>query len=100
MNIKFDYEKKELFIFNQFNYLGNDYNFSTKDKNNANFKFEFFNKFYCKDKNNANFKFEFFNKFYCILELKNNNNKYLSCDKDSDLIKLTNEKNYFIAYNI
>ena len=82
VNIKFDYEKKELFIFNQFNYLGNDYNFSTKDKNNA------------------NFKFEFFNKFYCILELKNNNNKYLSCDEDSDLIKLTNEKNYFIAYNI
>jgi hypothetical protein len=82
VNINFDFYKRELFIYNQFNYLGKEGNFSTKDKNDA------------------KFRFEFLNKFYCVLELKNNKNEYLSCDEDSGLIKLTNEKNYFIAYNI
>lgn len=82
VNLKFDFDKRELFIYNQFNYLGKEGNFSTKDKNDA------------------KFRFEFLNKFYCVLELKNNKNEYLSCDEDSGLIKLANEKNYFIAYNI
>ena len=81
VNLEFNFEKKEIYINNQYNYLGNNDNFITKEKNNA------------------KFQFEFFNKFYFIIKIKYNNN-YLSSHIDTGLIKLSNEENYFIAYNI
>ena len=81
INLEFDYENKELYINNQFSYLGHEGNFETKEKNKA------------------KFQFEFYSEYYYIIKITSNN-RYLSDDFNTGLIQLSNEENYFIAYNI
>ena len=84
INLELDYKKNEIYIKNQFNsYLKNENN----------------NNFLTQDKNEGKFQVEIFNEFYFIIKIKIKNS-YLSPDNDTDMVKLSNEEKYFIAYNI
>ena len=81
INLELNYDSENIYIKNQYKYLGNSPDFVTNDKNNA------------------KFQFHFLNKIYGIITFIYNN-QYLSSDIDTGFIKLSNEKNYFIIYNI
>ena len=81
INFELNNEFGDIYIKNQYKYLGNSPDFVTNDKNNA------------------KFQFLFFNKFYGIISFLYNN-QYLSSDIETGFIKLSNEKNFFIIYNI
>ena len=70
------------------NYIKNQYK---NLQNNPNF--------FITDKIEAKYDLEFINKFYGIITL-NANELYLSSKAYTELITLSNEKNYFIIYNI
>ena len=70
-----------IYIKNQFKYLGSK------------------NDFVATDKETAQYKYKFYNKFYGILTIFNNE-RFLSADADTGLVKLSEEANYFIIYNV
>ena len=74
-------QNSSIYIKNQFKYLGNK------------------NDFVATDKENAQYKYKFYNKFYGILTIFNNE-RFLSADPDTGLVKLSEEENYFIIYNV
>ena len=80
VNLDLILESNEIYIKNQYKYLGNKSDFVTTEKNDA------------------KYEFNFLNKFYGIISISYNN-KFLSSDNDTGSIKLTNEQNYFIIYN-
>lgn len=80
INLELNFEFQDIYINNQFSFLGNNGNFVTKEKNNA------------------KFKFQFLNQFYGIIIITYGN-QYLSSDEKTDLIKLSEEKNYFMILN-
>ena len=81
VNLDLIIESNEIYIKNQYKYLGNKSDFVTTEKNDA------------------KYEFNFLNKFYGIISISYNN-KFLSSDNDTGSIKLTNEQNYFIIYNV
>ena len=81
VNLDLILESNEIYIKNQYKYLGNKSDYVTTEKNDA------------------KYEFNFLNKFYGIISISYNN-KFLSSDNDTGSIKLTNEQNYFIIYNV
>ena len=81
VNLELFEDSNEIYINNQYKFLGNKPDFTTNEKKDA--------KFY----------FKFLNKFYGIISIFFNN-QFLSSEKDSGLVKLTNNQNFFIIYNV
>ena len=79
--LEFNFDSGEIYIKNDYNYIGNNGNFITKDKENA------------------KFLFKFLNSFYGIITIVYNN-KYLYPDIKSGLIRLSEESSYFMVINI
>ena len=80
ITIELNEKLKEIYIKNKYRYLGNKQDFTSTDKNEA------------------KYIFNFINKFYGIITIENNG-LFLSTD-ETGLIKLTKEENYFLIYNI
>lgn len=81
INIEFNSELNGIYIKNKYKYLGNKNNFVTTNKNEA------------------KFNLDFINKFYGIITI-DNNGLFLSSDFETEQVKLSNEKNYYIIYNV
>ena len=82
INLEFNLELSEIYIKNKFKYLKNEPNFVATDKNEA------------------KFHFNFINKFYGIITIDDNKGQFLSSDEETGEIKLSQEENYYIIYNI
>ena len=81
IELELDFEAGELYIKNQFNYLGISGNFSTKEKKNA------------------KFHFQFINSFYGVITIVCDN-KYLNADDKTGEIKLSEKANFFMIINV
>ena len=81
INIELNFELEEIYIKNQYNYLGNKNNYVSKEKNDA------------------KFKFKFLNSFYGIIAIFYNN-KYLYSNDNTGLIELSDNSSYFMIINI
>lgn len=80
VNLELDINKNEIYIKNEYKYLGNRPDFIATEKSNA------------------KFKYSFTNTFYGIISIFNEKN-YISSDEKTGLIKFSNEPTYFIIYN-
>ena len=81
INLEMNLESNEIYVKNKYKYLKNEPNFVGTDKNEA------------------KFHFNFINKFYGVITI-DNNRLFLSSDADTGLLKLCQEENYYIIYNI
>ena len=81
VQLELNFDTSEIYIKNDYNYIGNNGNFITKEKTNA------------------KFLFKFLNSFYGIMTIVYDN-KYLYSDIKSGLIKLSEESSYFMLINI
>ena len=80
VDVELNFELKEIFIKNQYKYLGNEGNFVTQDKKKA------------------KFIFQFLNSFYGIIAIVSNN-KYLDSNINTSLVELSEKSNYFMLIN-
>ena len=81
INLEMNLELNEIYVKNKYKYLKNEPNFVGTDKNGA------------------KFHFNFINKFYGIITI-DNKGLFLSADADTGMLKLCQEENYYIIYNI
>jgi hypothetical protein len=81
INLEMNLESNEIYVKNKYKYLKNEPNFVGTDKNEA------------------KFHFNFINKFYGIITI-DNKGLFLSADADTGMLKLCQEENYYIIYNI
>ena len=81
INLEMNLELNEIYVKNKYKYLKNEPNFVGTDKNEA------------------KFHFNFINKFYGIITI-DNKGLFLSADADTGMLKLCQEENYYIIYNI
>jgi len=81
IDLELDLNSSDIYIKNQYKYLGNK------------------NDFIANDKESAQYKYKFYNKFYGIITIFFQE-RFLSSDADTGLVKLSDEENYFIIYNI
>jgi len=81
INLEMNLELNEIYVKNKYKYLKNEPNFVGTNKNEA------------------KFHFNFINKFYGIITI-DNKGLFLSADADTGMLKLCQEENYYIIYNI
>lgn len=81
ITLEMNLELNEIYVKNKYKYLKNEPNFVGTDKNEA------------------KFHFNFINKFYGIITI-DNKGLFLSSDADTGMLKLCQEENYYIIYNI
>ena len=81
VDIELNLESDEIYIKNQYKYLGNKPDFATTEKKDA------------------KFKYNFINKFYGIITISNNG-KFLVSDLNTGFIDLSIEQSFFIIYNV
>ena len=81
IELESDENSSYIYIKSQFKYLGNK------------------NDFVATNKESAQYNYKFYNKFYGIITLFINE-KFLSADADTGLVKLSDKENYFMIYNV
>ena len=79
--LELNFESKELYIKNKYNYLGNNGNFVAKEKNDA------------------KYLFQFLNSFYGIITIVSNK-KYLNSKINDGSIELSDKASFFMIINI